>query len=139
MKKSWLFRGLGVIGLTAMAISADDIASSGQYDYYHNYTAHAAHSDDKRSYLHSNVEYRSIPKSPFNGTLTIGSYASVYVYFEYGLTTCLWLYHCKSGKKDFRNFFSYTHNQSGNWHYLQLPRRCKIRLHGDSWRVMKRP
>ena len=37
--------------------SVDDIASSGQYDDY-NYTAHAAHSDDRCGYLYSNVEYR---------------------------------------------------------------------------------
>ena len=46
MKKKWLFRGLSVIGLTAMAVLLM-IAPVLANTTTNNYTAHTSHSDDK--------------------------------------------------------------------------------------------
>jgi len=57
MKKSWLFRGAGVIGLTAMAILlmiSPVLANTTTTTT----PPTAAHNDDKCGYLYSDVEYR---------------------------------------------------------------------------------
>jgi hypothetical protein len=56
-EKEMVIQRSGSCGVSCNGDSADDIASSGQDDDY-NYTAHAAHSDDRCGYLYFDVEYR---------------------------------------------------------------------------------
>ena len=97
MKKSWLFRGRRCYRFNCNGDSVDDIASSGQYDDY-NYAAHAAHMTTNAA-TYTQMSSTGNPEITFNGTLTIGSYKSVSVYFEYGLTTAYGYTSAKITKK----------------------------------------
>lgn len=98
MKKKWLIRGLGVIGLTAMAIllMISPVLA--------NTTTTTTTPPTPPTVTTSTATYTQMssigqPEITFNGTLTIGSYASVYVYFEYGLTTSYGYTTAKVAKK----------------------------------------
>jgi hypothetical protein len=85
MKKSWLFRGLGVIGLIAMAVLlmiSPVLANTTTTTTAPPTPPTVTTNDATYSYMSSTGQ----AEITFNGTLTIGSYKSVFVYFEYGLT-----------------------------------------------------
>ena len=85
MKKKWLFTSLSVIGLVAMAILlvispvlANTTTTTAPPTLPTITTSAATYTQMSSA---GNLEIT------FNGTLTIGSYKSVSVYFEYGLTS----------------------------------------------------
>ena len=85
MKKSWLFRGLSIIGGVAMAILlmiapvlANTTTTTTTPPTPPGVTTNEA--------TYENMSSTGQAAITFEGSLTVGSYASAYVYFEYGLT-----------------------------------------------------
>jgi hypothetical protein len=97
MKKSWLFRGAGVIGLTAMAILL--MISPVLANTTTTTTPPTPPTVTTNAATYTQMSSTGNPEITFNGTLTIGSYKSVYVYFEYGLTTAYGYTSAKITKK----------------------------------------
>ncbi|MGP8079536.1 MAG: hypothetical protein ACLPVI_03395 [Dehalococcoidales bacterium] len=85
MKKSCLFRGAGVIGLVAMAILL--MISPVLANTTTTTTPPTPPTVTTNAATYTQMSSTGNPEITFNGILTIGSYKSVYVYFEYGLTT----------------------------------------------------
>jgi hypothetical protein len=85
MKESWLFRGAGVIGLVAMAILL--MISPVLANTTTTTTPPTPPTVTTDAATYTLMSSTGSPEITFNGTLTIGSYKSVSVYFEYGLTT----------------------------------------------------
>jgi hypothetical protein len=85
MKESWLFRGAGVIGLVAMAILL--MISPVLANTTTTTTPPTPPTVTTNAATYTQMSSTGNPEITFNGTLTIGSYKSVSVYFEYGLTT----------------------------------------------------
>ena len=84
MKKSWLFRGAGVIGLVAMAILL--MISPVLANTTTTTTPPTPPTVTTDAATYTQMSSTGNPEITLNGTLTIGSYKSVSVYFEYGLT-----------------------------------------------------
>ena len=97
MKKSWLFRGAGVIGLTAMAILL--MISPVLANTTTTTTPPTPPTVTTNAATYTQMSSTGNPEITFNGTLTIGSYKSVSVYFEYGLTTAYGYTSAKITKK----------------------------------------
>ena len=97
MKKSWLFRGAGVIGLVAMAILL--MISPVLANTTTTTTPPTPPTVTTNAATYTQMSSTGNPEITFNGTLTIGSYKSVYVYFEYGLTTAYGYTSAKITKK----------------------------------------
>jgi len=84
-EKEMVIQRRGYYRISCNGDFADDIASSGQYDDY-NYTA-TPPTVTTNAATYTQMSSTGNPEITFNGNLTIGSYKSVSVYFEYGLTT----------------------------------------------------
>ena len=97
MKESWLFRGAGVIGLVAMAILL--MISPVLANTTTTTTPPTPPTMTTNAATYTQMSSTGNPEITFNGTLTIGSYKSVSVYFEYGLTTAYGYTSAKITKK----------------------------------------
>src|SRR5208283_5274250 len=85
MKKTWLFRGLSVIGLIAMAVLL--MISPVLANTTTTTTPPTPPTVTTSAATYTQMSSTGNPEITLNGTLTIGSYKSVSVYLEYGLTT----------------------------------------------------
>ena len=103
MKKKWLFRSLSVIGLTAMAVLlmiAPVLANTTTTTTTPPTPPGVTTNDATYSYMSSTGQ----AAITFNGSLSIGSYASACVYFEYGLTDTYGYSTAKVAKKSSGTF-----------------------------------